>query len=107
MNAIRMGEQLLIKPTKQQSGGLLPVLLAGIGVPLLMNALPRKGLQVNRRGSRGRTVYVAQPSPPPPPKKKSAGLIVPWKQPQPYFGTWQNPIGMRAKKGPKRGKAGY
>jgi len=37
MTALQTGGQLVIKPTKTQSGGFLGTLLASIGVPLLMH----------------------------------------------------------------------
>ena len=48
VSAIRTGGQVVIKPTK----GLLGTLLASIGVPLFLNALTGKGLQVDREKSR-------------------------------------------------------
>ena len=59
VSALHIGGQLIIEPTKTQSGGFLGTLLASIGVPLLLNALTGKGLQVDKRGSRGvANVYV-------------------------------------------------
>ena len=49
VSAIHSGGQLVIKPTKSQSGGFLGTLLASIGVPLPLNALAGKGLQVDRK----------------------------------------------------------
>ena len=45
VNAIYTCGQIVIKPTKSQSGGFLSTLLASIGVPLLLNALTGKGLR--------------------------------------------------------------
>ena len=47
VSAIHTGGQLLIKPTKTQSGVFLGTLLASIGVPLLLNALTGKGLRTS------------------------------------------------------------
>ena len=52
VSAIHTGGQLVVKPTKTQSGGFLGTLLASIGIPLLMNALSGKGLQVDKKRSR-------------------------------------------------------
>ena len=65
VSALHSGGQVVIKPTKAQSGGFLGTLLASIGVPLLMSALTGKGLQVDkRRPRRSLPVYVPKPSPP-------------------------------------------
>ena len=60
VSAIHTGGQLVVKPTKTQSGGFLGTLLASIGVPLLLNALTGKGLQVDKQSSR-RSVNVHVP----------------------------------------------
>ena len=88
VNAIHTGGQIVIKPTKSQSGGFLGTLLASIGVPLLLNALTGKGLQVDReRLRRSVPVYV--------PKNTNGGLVLPADyRPPPFYGTWKQPIGM-------------
>ena len=60
VSALHTGSQLVIEPTKNQSGGFISTLLASIGVPLLLNALTGKGLQVDKRRSR-RAVNVHVP----------------------------------------------
>ena len=90
VSAIHTGGQLVVKPTKKQSGGFLGTLLASIGVPLLLNALTGKGLQVDRHGSRGSTpIYV------PSTLNQDGGLIVPtnYRSP-PFVGSWKKPVGM-------------
>ena len=58
-NALHTGSQLIVKPTIKQSGGFLGTLLASIGVPLLLNALTGKGLQVdNKRSRRSANVHI-------------------------------------------------
>ena len=52
------------------------------------------GLQVDRRGS-SNTANVYVPHPPPPPSTYGEGY--PYQSP-PFFGTWENPIGMGVKK---------
>ena len=65
--------------TKSQHGGFLGTLLASIGVPLLLNALTGKGLQVDSHSGfrSSRNVYV--PRLPPPPtntrSKSKRGLV--------------------------------
>ena len=94
-SAIHSGGQIIVKPTKAQSGGFLGTLLGAIGIPLLMNALTGRGLQVdNRRSRRSANVYLprstvstASPSTLP----KDGGDI--YRSP-PFIGTWDNPIGL-------------
>ena len=97
-SAIHNGGQVFVKPSKSQMGGFLGTLLASIGIPMLMNALNGRGLQVdNKRSKRSANVYV--------PKNitSKGGLIVPYQNPPPFIGTWDNPIGMGVKKkAPKR-----
>ena len=96
-SAIHTGGQIIIKPTKTQSGGFLGTLLASIGIPMLINALTGGGLQVdNKRSKRSANVHV--------PKlqnnksKTDGGLVVPmdYRSP-PFIGTWDNPIGFGIK----------
>ena len=106
VSAIHTGGQLVVKPTKTQSGGFLGTLLASIGVPLLLNALTGKGLQVdNKRSRRSVDVYVPEIHKKPEmhiPMQKVAkqstagGLVLPM-YPPPFYGTWENPIGMGVK----------
>ena len=96
VNAIHTGGQIIVKPSKRQMGGFLGTLLGAIGIPLLMKALTGSGLQVdNKRSKRSADVYV--------PKNitSEGGLIVPYQNPPPFIGTWDNPIGMGI---PKRKK---
>ena len=102
LKALQTGNGLVIRPTKTQSGGFLGTLLASIGVPLLLNALTGKGLQADSTGSANTTsVYV-------PPSVTSNhnghGMITPYPyMSPPFFGTWENPVGMGVKK-KKKGK---
>jgi len=99
VSAIHTGGQLIVKPTKTQSGGFLGTLLASIGVPLLLNALTGKGLQVDKRGSRGvANVYVPKTGQNSLTSSKDGGLVLPmdYRSP-PFIGTWGNPIGMGVK----------
>ena len=57
------------------------------------------GLQVDRRGS-SNTANVYIPHPPPP---QTHGEGYPYSSP-PFFGTWENPIGMGVKKKKSKGK---
>ena len=108
VSAVHTGGQLIVKPTKKQSGGFLGTLLASIGVPLLLNALTGKGLQVDSKRSR-RSVNVHVPkvlSNKTSTSKKDGGLVLPqnWRSP-PFYGNWPDQTGMGKKK--KKGKAYY
>ena len=103
LKALQTGNGLVIKPTKIQQGGFLGTLLASIGVPLLLNALTGKGLQADSTGSANTTtVYV-------PPivtsNHNGHGMYNPYPyMSRPFFGTWENPVGMRVKKKKRKGK---
>ena len=99
----KTGGRLVIKPTRKQiEGGFLGT-LASIGIPMAISLVSKmfgSGLQVDRRSSRNtRNVYV--PHPPPPPQS-THGEGYPYGSP-PFFGTWENPIGMGVKKKPAGG----
>jgi len=127
VSAIHTGGQLIVKPTKTQSGGFLGTLLASIGVPLLLNALTGKGLQVDKkRLRRAANVHVPKIQNSQAPKMeqsstlstKDGGLVLPmnymslpmdYRSP-PFFGSWDNTIGMGfpKKRTPKKKRAtGY
>ena len=101
VNVINTGGQIVIKPTKSQSGGFLGTLLASIRVPLLLNALTGKGLQVDReRSRRSVPVYIS--------KNTNGGLVLPAdNRPPPFYGTWKQAIGMGVKKKPLKKEKGY
>ena len=103
VSALHTGGQLVIKPTKTQSRGFLGSLLASIGIPIILNALTGKGLQVDRqRSKRSTNVYV-------PPSSKSnnssGGLVLPM-YPPPFIGSWKNSAGMGLKKKKSKAKKG-
>ena len=116
VSAIHTGGQIIIKPTKTQSGGFLGTLLASIGVPLLLNALTGRGLQVdNKRSKRSANVHVPKLQNNKSKTSKDGGLVLPMMEyrPPPFIGTWDDQIGlgvvkpkkkMPAKKTQKKGK---
>ena len=88
--AYQTGGRLVIKPTRKQiEGGFLGT-LASIGIPMAISLVSKmfgSGLQVDRHSSPNTTnVYV-------PP---THGEGYPYFSP-PFFGTWENPIGMGVK----------
>ena len=97
INAINMGLDVVIKPTKAQTGRGIGTILASIGIPMLLDAVLGKGLQVDSRRSR-RSLPVRVPDT----SVKDGGLVLPlnYRSP-PFFGSWDqmnNPIGMGVKK---------
>ena len=91
------GGRVVIKPTRKQiEGGFLGT-LAAIGIPMAINLVSKmfgSGLQVDRRGSSNTAnVYV--------PPTDGGGY--PYQSP-PFFGTWENPIGMGVKKKKSKSK---
>ena len=102
--AYQTGGRLVIKPTRKQiEGGFLGT-LASIGIPMAISLVFKMfggGLQVDRRGSSNiSNVYV--PHPPPP----THGEGYPYRSP-PFFGTWENPIGMGVKKKSPKARVYY
>ena len=120
VSALHTGGQLVIKPTKTQSGGFLGSLLASIGIPLILNALTGKGLQVDKqRSKRSTNVYVppsslgvsAQLQPKSKNNNSSGGLVLPMNQltgmySPPFIGSWKKPVGMGLKKKKRKVKKG-
>ena len=97
MSALQTGSGIPdFQLTKSQSGGFLGTLLASIGVPLLLNALTGKGLQVDPRvlTSSVHNVYV-------PPHMHGKGKKLPYQSP-PFYGTWDEPVGLGLKRGRKK-----
>ena len=94
MSALQTGSGIQkFKLTKKQSGGFLGTLLASIGVPLLLNALTGKGLQVDPHAlsSSVHNVYI-----PPTPNVSGKGGV------PPFYGMWDEPVGLGLKKGRKK-----
>ena len=96
--AYQTGGRLVIRPTRKQiEGGFLGT-LASTGIPMAISLVSKMfgsglpagaGLQVDRHSSSNTAnVYV-----PPPPR---SGKGYPYRSP-PFFGTWENPIGMGVK----------
>ena len=97
--AYKTGGKMVMHPTRKQiEGGFLGT-LASIGIPMAISLVSKmfgSGIQVDRGASSNtRNVYV------PPPSPSTHGESYPYRSP-PFFGTWENPIGMGVlKKSPK------
>ena len=105
VSALQTGSGIpVFKLTKKQSGGFLGTLLASIGVPLLLNALTGKGLQVEPHvvpASNLRNVYI-------PPKTHRRSLVGKGKKkrlyptvPPPIF---RDPVGLGLNKKARKNK---
>ena len=90
-NMFQSGGRVVIKPTRKQiEGGFLGT-LASIGIPMAISLVSKMfggGLQVDRSAS-SNTSNIYVPS--------THGEGYPYRSP-PFFGTWENPIGMGVKK---------
>ena len=94
----KSGGRVYIKPThKQIEGGLLGA-LASIGIPMAVSLVSKmfgSGLQVDRQPlSNTANVYIPH-----------GGMVYP-QNPPPFYGSWENPIGMGVKKKKPKSK-GY
>ena len=96
--AYQTGGRLVIKPTRKQIEGRFLGTLASIGIPMAISLVSKmfgSGLQVDR-GASSNTANVYVPHPPQP--THSEGYTpVPYQSP-PFYGIWENPIGMGVKK---------
>ena len=103
INALQTGSGVHIKPTKRQIGQGWGTILASIGIPMLLDAVMGKGLQIDSNRSRSRRslpVHV--------PKQrntltKDGGQMIPYRTP-PFIGKWEDPIGMGVVKKKEKGR---
>ena len=103
LNALQTGSGVHIKPTKKQMGTGIGTILASIGIPMLLDAIMGKGLQVDSNRSR-RSVPIKLPPRPPP---QAGGEFVFPYQPPPFYGTWpQMGRGRGRGRGGKKKKTG-
>ena len=87
-HAMQTGSGVHITPTKEQRGGFLGTLLAGIAAPLVIDAL--KGLTGSGAPQMGQPKRRPPRSVPKPTNgNQDGGLVVPrnWRSP-PFFGNW-------------------
>ena len=108
-HAMQTGSGVHITPTKEQRGGFLGTLLAGIAAPLVIDAL--KGLTGSGAPQMGqpkrrppRSVPKLPPSGYQQSGKQDGGLVLPrnWRSP-PFFGNWPDQtMGAGKKKAPKK-----
>ena len=104
LSALQSGGQVVVKPTKKQSGGLLGTMLASIGIPLAIEAVksvfgkgaPRIGRPKGKGAPRiGR------------PKGKGAPRLGgPFQRPPPIVGNWEQATSWGRGMGKKKSKKG-
>ena len=124
LQALQIGSGMHFRPTQKQIGSGIWGILASIGVPMVIDALTGKGLQVDDLdmsstpifvpGRRGKGLQVD------PVGKAGTAKYVPGSRggkvtrnliPPPFYGTWENPVGMgvskKKTKKNKKGETGY
>ena len=95
LKALQSGSHVVFKPTKVQVGSGLWTVLASIGVPMLIDALSGKGLQIDPTDMSGVPIYV---------RGSRGGKVSHKYRSPPFFGTWKNPVGMGMTKPKKKTK---
>ena len=99
---MQTGGRLVIKPTRKQLDGGFLGALASIGVPIAIELVSKmfgKGIQVDK-------------TPPPPPPNPYSNVYLPQSggkcpmYPPPFYGNWNETIGMGKKKGKGKKKTG-
>ena len=104
LTALQSGGQVVVKPSKKQSGGLLGTMLASIGIPLVLEMAKNlfgKGAAGGAGAPRlGRPKGKGAPRIGRPKGKGAAGgagaprLGTPFQRPPPFFGNWgRRPLG--------------
>ena len=109
LTALQSGGQVVVKPTKKQSGGLLGTMLASIGIPLVLEMAKNlfgKGAaggaggagapRVGRPKGKGAAGGAGAPRIGRPKGKGAPRLGTPFQRPPPFFGNWGQ--GMEKKK---------
>ena len=102
LTALQSGGQVVVKPTKKQSGGLLGTMLASIGIPLVLemakNLFGKGAPRVGRpKGGKG-APRIGRPK-----GGKGAprlgGPVLPFQRPPPIVGNWGQGMGGKKSKG--------
>ena len=106
LTALQSGGQVVVKPTKKQSGGLLGTMLASIGIPLVLEMAKNlfgKGAAGGADGAGGAGApRLGKPKGKGAPRighpkgKGAPRLGTPFQRPPPFFGNWGQ--GMEKKK---------
>ena len=99
LTALQSGGQVVVKPTKKQSGGLLGTMLASIGIPLVLEMA--KNL-FGKGGAGG----AGAPRLGRPKGKGAPNLGTPFQRPPPIVGNWEQATSWGRGMGKKKSKKG-
>ena len=96
LTALQSGGQVVVKPSKKQSGGLLGTMLASIGIPLALdmvkNLFGKGAPRVGRPKGKG-APRVGRPK-----GKGAPRLGAPFQRPPPFVGNWGRGMGKKKSK---------
>ena len=102
LTALQSGGQVVVKPTKKQSGGLLGTMLASIGIPLVLEMAKNlfgKGAAGGAGAPRlGKPKGKGAPRIGRPKGKGAPRLGTPFQRPPPFFGNWGQGMGKKKSK---------
>ena len=105
LSALQSGGQVVVKPTKKQSGGLLGTMLASIGIPLAIEAVKSvfgKGApRIGRPKGKG-APRIGRPKG----GKGAPRLGGPFQRPPPIVGNWEQATSWGRGMGKKKSKKG-
>ena len=116
LTALQSGGQVVVKPTKKQSGGLLGTMLASIGIPLVLEMAKNlfgKGAAGGADGAGGAGApRLGKPKGKGAPRigrpkgKGAPRLGTPFQRPPPFFGNWEQATSWGRGMGKKKSKKG-
>ena len=105
LSALQSGGQIVVKPSKKQSGGLLGTMLASIGIPLAIEAVKSvfgKGApRIGRPKGKG-APRIGRPKG----GKGAPRLGAPFQRPPPIVGNWEQATSWGRGMGKKKSKKG-
>ena len=104
LTALQSGGQVVVKPSKKQSGGLLGTMLASIGIPLVLEMA--KNLFGKGAPRLGRPKRKGAPRLGRPKGKGAPNLGTPFQRPPPIVGNWEQATSWGRGMGEKKSKKG-
>ena len=116
LTALQSGGQVVVKPSKKQSGGLLGTMLASIGIPLALDMVKKlfeKGAaggagapRLGRPKGKGAAGGAGAPRLGRPKGKGAPNLGTPFQRPPPIVGNWEQATSWGRGMGKKKSKKG-
>ena len=110
LTALQSGGQVVVKPSKEQSGGLLGTMLASIGIPLALDMVKKlfgKGAAGGAGAPRlGKPKGKGAPRLGRPKGKGAPRLGTPFQRPPPIVGNWEQATSWGRGMGKKKSKKG-